>query len=231
MECTTILLIYNEEKNIEPLTKCILKVYDENNIAGEVLLVDDGSVDNSKRICDELAMKFGNVRVVHHTKNLGRSYAIKTGFAEGKGDVLIIMDGDAQYEPKEIPKFLEKIKEGYDVVSGYRIRRADNFIRRFISKVYNRWIIQKSFKLNVRDQNSGFKAFKREVAENIDFNPDGFLGLHRFILPLTSIKGFSIAEIPISHYDRPTGRSYIKFYTVPFITLRDFLRFKKRYIK
>jgi hypothetical protein len=143
---------------------------------------------------------------------------------------MIIMDGDYQYEPKEIPDFLKKVKAGYDVVSGNRIDRADDSIRRFISRTYNKLIIQRIFKLKVRDQNSGFKAFKKSAAKNLDFEPDGFLGLHRFILPLASVKGYSITEIPIKHYDRPTGNSYIKFYTVPFITLRDFFRFKNKYM-
>lgn len=231
MECTTILLIYNEEGNIEPLTVDILKVYKNNKIDGEVLLVDDGSEDGSAEVCDRLAKKHKNVRVIHHSPNLGRSYAIRTGFMEGRGDVHIIMDGDYQYEPGEIPNFLKKIKEGHDVVSGWRYKRADDAIRRFISRTYNKLIIKRIFKLDIKDQNSGFKAFRKELALNMDFNPEGFLGLHRFILPLAKIKGASIVEIPIEHYDRPTGKSYIKFYTVPFITLRDYFRFKKKYMK
>lgn len=230
-ECVTILLIYNEVENIEPLTVDILKVYKEYGISGEVLLIDDGSEDGSDKICDNLAIKFENVRVIHHPHNLGRSYAIRTGFTEAEGDILIIMDGDYQYEPKEIPKFIKKINEGYDVVSGYRSKRADTFMRRFISRTYNRWIIQRRFRLKIKDQNSGFKAFKSKAAKNLDFNPEGFLGLHRFILPLASIKGYSITEIPIEHFDRPAGKSYIKSYTVPFITLRDYNLFKKRYLK
>ena len=108
MDCVTILLIYNEEDNIEPLTKNILKVYKKYGISGEVLLIDDGSVDGSAKICDELTKKLENVRVIHHPTNYGRSYAIQTGFNEAKGDAVIIMDGDYQYEPKEIPKFLDK---------------------------------------------------------------------------------------------------------------------------
>ncbi|WP_455392347.1 glycosyltransferase family 2 protein [[Eubacterium] cellulosolvens] len=230
MECSTILLIYNEKDNIEPLTKNILKVYKDNGIAGEALLIDDGSEDGSAEICDRLAKKYKNVRVVHHPHNLGRSYAIQTGFKKSNSDVAIIMDGDYQYEPKEIPNFLKKVKAGYDVVSGNRVDRADDSIRRFISRTYNKWIIQKIFKLNVKDQNSGFKAFKKDVAKNMNFDPDGFLGLHRYILPLASVKGYSITEIPIKHYDRPAGNSYIKFYTVPFITLRDFFKFKDKYM-
>ncbi len=230
MECSTILLIYNEKYNIEPLTERILKVYNEHHIDGETLLVDDGSYDGSAEVCDELAKKYKNVRVVHHPRNRGRSYAIQTGFLESNGDIVIIMDGDCQYEPEEIPKFLETVHAGYDVVSGNRIDRADDSIRRFISRTYNKLIIQNVFNLSVNDQNSGFKAFKKDAAKNMDFDPDGFLGLHRFLLPLAKIKGYTITEIPIAHYDRTSGKSYIKFYTVPLITLRDYFKFRDKFI-
>jgi glycosyltransferase involved in cell wall biosynthesis len=189
MDCTTILLIFNEKDNIGPLTRAILAVYDEDRIDGEVLLVDDGSTDGSRGICDSLAKELGRVRVIHHPINIGRSYAIQTGFREGRGDALIIMDGDFQYEPKEIPRFLETLSKGNDVVTGWRTDRADDPVRRFISRTYNKIIIKRMFKLDVMDQNSGFKAFKREAARMMDFDPRGFLGLHRFILPLASIKG------------------------------------------
>lgn len=229
MDCTTVLLIYNEEQNIEPLTESILDVYQKYNISGEVLLVDDGSIDNSPKVCDTLASKYDRVQTIHHLSNKGRSHAIQTGFKHAKGDVIILMDGDRQYNPREIPLFLEKINDGYDVISGYRTHRADNFIRRLISRVYNRWIIRRSLNLDVRDQNSGFKAFKKEAARGINFNPEGYAGLHRFILPLAKLNGYSIAGIPISHYPRPAGKSYIKAYTVPFITLLDYIKFKKEY--
>ncbi len=229
MKCTTILLIYNEEKNIEPLSRSILEVYDGGDIDGEVLLVDDGSTDRSGKICDQLAEEEERVKVVHHETNRGRSQAIRTGFQESRGEVAIIMDGDRQYEPWEIPKFLDEIDRGFDVVSGYRYDRSDTFIRRLISRVYNRLIIGRIFDLDIRDQNSGFKAFRREKALEMDFDPKGYLGLHRFILPLAAVKGLSISEIPIVHYNRPSGKSYIKSYTVPFITLRDFFKFRKDY--
>jgi hypothetical protein len=137
------------------------------------------------------------------------------------------MDADRQYEPKQIPLFLSKMEEGNDVVTGWRRERTDTFIRRFISRTYNRFIIRSTFKLQIKDQNSGFKAFRREKAVTMGFDPEGYQGLHRFILPLAALKGLKIAEVPIVHYDRPSGKSYIKFYTVPFITLRDFSKFKK----
>ncbi|HID72024.1 MAG TPA: glycosyltransferase, partial [Thermoplasmata archaeon] len=144
-------------------------------------------------------------------------------------DIIFIMDGDQQYEPDEIPKFIEKIKEGWDVVSGFRAHRADKKYRNLISSIYNWLLIKRKFKLDVKDQNSGFKAFKKEVVKNLGFEPAGYLGLHRFILPLAKIKGYSITEIPISHYPRTSGKSYIKSYTVPFITLRDYLKFVKEH--
>ncbi|MHC1708973.1 MAG: glycosyltransferase family 2 protein [Methanomassiliicoccales archaeon] len=220
-------MLKNEEGNIGPLTEDILAVYADRNIEGEVLLIDDGSTDRSGEICDQLAKDHSNVRAVHHEKNLGRSYAIRTGFQQAKGDVVIIMDADRQYEPKQIPLFLSKMDEGFDVVTGWRRERTDTFIRRFISKTYNRFIIRSKFKLQIKDQNSGFKAFRREKAVAMGFDPEGYQGLHRFILPLAALKGMKIAEVPIVHYDRPSGKSYIKFYTVPFITLRDFSKFKK----
>lgn len=139
------------------------------------------------------------------------------------------MDGDRQYEPKEIPLFLEKIAEGYDVVTGWRHQRTDSFIRKYISSVYNRRIIQRIFGMNIKDQNSGFKAFRREKAVLMQFNPEGYRGLHRFILPLAALNGMRIAEIPITHYARPSGKSYIRSYTVMFITLRDYYEFKKQH--
>ena len=220
-------MLKNEEGNVGPLTEDILAVYADKNIDGEVLLIDDGSNDRSGEICDQLAKDHSNVRAVHHEKNLGRSYAIRTGFQQAKGDVVIIMDADRQYEPKQIPLFLSKMDEGFDVVTGWRRERTDTFIRRFISKTYNRFIIRSKFKLQIKDQNSGFKAFRREKAVAMGFDPEGYQGLHRFILPLAALKGMKIAEVPIVHYDRPSGKSYIKFYTVPFITLRDFSKFKK----
>lgn len=229
MRCSTVVLIYNEEENVQKQTEEILSAYEECGLDGEILLVDDGSTDASGRICDELAEKHAIVRVLHHSPNKGRSWAIETGFENAREDVIIILDGDRQYEPKEIPKFLEKINEGYDVVTGYRSDRVDNWVRRVISEVYNKIVVQWLLGLHVKDQNSGFKALTREAAMGMGFRPDGYLGLHRFILPLANVKGYSIAEIDIKHFPRVGGKSYIKSYTVVFITLRDFFRFWREY--
>jgi glycosyltransferase involved in cell wall biosynthesis len=231
MQCSTIVLLYNEEDNVERQTVDILKAYKEQRVVGEILLVDDGSVDHTGKICDELSEKYSIVRTVHHKANKGRSWAIETGFENAEGDVFFIIDGDCQYEPREIPKFLVKVQEGFDVVSGNRSERADTWIRRLISKVYNKVIVGGFLGLNIQDQNSGFKAFKKEAAVGMGFKPDGYLGLHRFILPLAKVKGYSITEVDIKHYDREGGKSYIKPSTVVFITLRDFFKFRREHMR
>lgn len=238
-EVTCVLLLFNERDNVGPLTRDILRIYRENGIDGEVLLGDDGSSDGTGKICDGLAGEFDNVRVFHHRAdpenghpidNWNRAWTILHGFQKARGDIVIIMDGDRQYDPSEIPLFLEKMKEGWDVVSGWRHRRADTWWRRLQSRTYNRIFISGFFGMDIRDQNSGFKAFRRELALRIPFDPRGYRGIHRFILPIAYITGATITEVPISHFDRPAGSSYIKTTTVPFIFLSDLLfRFMKRY--
>jgi len=228
LKCSTILLLYNEEGNVRIQTQEVLDSYKNHGINGEILLIDDGSEDSSPMICDEMAERYKAVRAIHHNPNKGRSFAIKTGFMEAKGEISIIMDADRQYDADEIPRFIEKIEEGWDVVSGNRVTRKDDAIRRFISRTYNKWIIGRSIGMDIKDQNSGFKAFTDEAAKNMWFEPEGYLGLHRFILPLAAFSGYSITEIPIKHLDRPEGKSYIKFYSVPLITLRDYRKLRKQ---
>jgi glycosyltransferase involved in cell wall biosynthesis len=220
---TTVLLIFNERENVRPLVAEVLDVY------------------RTEGIDDELSASHGNVRVFHHRAdpdhghpidNWNRAWTILHGIQQAKGEIVIIMDGDRQYQPKEIPAFLRKMGEGWDVVSGFRHDRADTWYRRLQSRTYNRVFISGIFGMDVLDQNSGFKAFKRSFALTIPFDPRGYKGIHRFILPLCYIAGGSITEIPVEHYDRKAGRSYIKTSTVPFLFLSDLVfRFYPRYRK
>ena len=231
MDVSTVLMIYNEEENIGPLTRDILAVYDESGLDGEVILVEDGSEDRSAEVVKALAEEDPRVIAVYHGENKGRSWAIRSGFDAARGDVTIIMDSDRQYEPKEIPDMVAKVNEGVEVVSGRRDRREDRFDRKLISKVYNIIIVRGYLKTPVKDQNSGLKAFRSDFSKGMGFDPTGFMGLHRFILPLAHLRGGRILEVPCAHYKRPAGKSYIKSTTVPFITLRDLRRFRKVYVK
>jgi len=231
LDVSTVLMIFNEEENIAPLTRDILAVYDASGLDGEVILVEDGSRDGSAEVVRTLAGEDPRVVAIYHDGNRGRSWAIRSGFDAARGEVTVIMDSDRQYEPKEVPDLVAKVREGWDVVSGRRDRREDRFDRKLISRVYNIIIVRGFLKTPVRDQNSGLKAFRSEFSKGMGFDPTGFLGLHRFILPLAHLREGRILEVPCAHYERPAGKSYIKSTTVPFITLRDLLRFRKVYVK
>jgi glycosyltransferase involved in cell wall biosynthesis len=230
LDVSTVLMIYNEEDNIDPLTRDILAVYDDSGLDGEVILVEDGSEDGSAEVVRSLAAEDPRVVAIHHEGNRGRSWAIRSGFDAARGDVTVIMDSDRQYEPREIPALVDKVREGWDVVSGRRDRREDRFDRKLISRVYNVIIVRGYLRTPVRDQNSGLKAFRSGFSKGMGFDPTGFLGLHRFILPLAHLRGGRILEVPCAHYERPAGKSYIKSTTVPFITLRDLRRFRRVYV-
>ena len=231
MDVSTVLMIYNEEGSVAPLVRDILRVYDSSGLDGEVLMVDDGSLDGSGAVCDALAREDPRAVAIHHGRNRGRSWAILTGFQSARGEVVAIMDSDRQYEPGEIPALVAKVREGHDVVSGRRDRRQDRLDRKLISRVYNVVIVRGLLRTPVRDQNSGLKAFRAEAARGLGFDPTGFRGLHRFILPLAHLRGYDIVEVPCAHYPRTSGRSYIRSTTVPFITLRDLLRFYRVYVR
>ncbi len=231
MDVSTVLMIYNEEENIAPLVRDILAVYDESGLDGEVICVEDGSEDASARMVAQLVEEDPRVVAIYHEGNRGRSWAIRSGFDAARGEVTVIMDSDRQYEPREIPALVDKVRVGWDVVSGRRDRREDRFDRKLISKVYNVLIVRGYLRTPVVDQNSGLKAFRSEFSKGMGFDPTGFAGLHRFILPLAHLRGGRILEVPCAHYERPAGKSYIKSTTVPFITLRDLRRFRKVYVK
>lgn len=231
MDVSTVLMIFNEEENIAPLTRDILAVYDASGLDGEVILVEDGSRDGSAEVVRTLAGEDPRVVAIYHDGNRGRSWAIRSGFDAARGEVTVIMDSDRQYEPKEIPALVAKVREGWDVVSGRRDRREDRFDRKLISRVYNLVIVRGLLRTPVRDQNSGLKAFTNAAAKGLGFDPTGFRGLHRYILPIAHLRGNRILEVPCAHYARTSGRSYIKSTTVPFITLRDLLRFYRVYVR
>lgn len=230
MDVTTVLTIYNEEDNIEPQARDILAAYDGVGLDGEVVMVDDGSEDRTGEIVSRLAEEDERLVAIHHGENLGRSFAVRSGFDVARGEVIIVMDSDRQYETREIPRFVAKVREGWDAVSGRRDHREDNLDRKLVSKVYNIIIIKWLLRTPVEDQNSGLKAFRADFVKGMGFEPTGFIGLHRFILPLAQLKGGRVIEIPCTHYPRPAGETYIHSHTIPFITLRDFVRFLGVYV-
>jgi glycosyltransferase involved in cell wall biosynthesis len=194
---------YNEQENIPTLYMKITEVMDSIGEPYEMVFVDDGSKDNSYRVLSEIYEHDRRVNVVRLRRNFGQTPALKAGFDFARGDVVISMDGDLQHDPEEIPRFLEKIEEGFDLVSGWRANRRDHWLmRRLPSRVAN-WMMAKLSGIELHDFGTTFKAYKKEILQEIQLYGE----LHRFIPALASSTGARIAEVPISNPDRKNGRS------------------------
>ncbi len=154
---------YNEQENIPTLYMKITEVMDSIGEPYEMVFVDDGSKDNSYRVLSEIYEHDRRVNVVRLRRNFGQTAALKAGFDFARGDVVISMDGDLQHDPEEIPRFLEKIEEGFDLVSGWRSQRRDHWLmRRLPSRVAN-WMMAKLSGIDLHDFGTTFKAYRKEI--------------------------------------------------------------------
>src|SRR5579875_1875329 len=220
---------HNEEENVTALYDRLKGVMEHVGDPFELVFVDDGSSDRTCRLLEEIAAVDSRVLVVKLRRNFGQTSALAAGFDHAEGDFILAMDGDLQHDPAEIPAFLEKLEEGYDVVSGWRKERIDNFVmRRFPSRCAN-WLMAKLSGVNIHDFGTTFKAYRREVIHNIPLYGE----MHRFIPALASWYGASICEIPISNPQREYGQSHYglsRTFRVFFdlLTIRFLLRYMTR---
>jgi glycosyltransferase involved in cell wall biosynthesis len=195
---------HNEEENVTALYDRVKLVMEQVGSTFEMVFVDDGSRDRTCRMLEEIAAVDSRVLVVKLRRNFGQTPALAAGFDHAQGEMLISMDGDLQHAPEEIPQFLERLEEGYDVVSGWRSHRADNlFLRRIPSRCAN-WIMARISGVDIHDFGTTFKAYRREVIHNIPLYGE----MHRFIPALASWYGASICEVPISNPRRQHGASH-----------------------
>jgi glycosyltransferase involved in cell wall biosynthesis len=195
--------LYNEQDNVLPLYTRIVEAMVDVGGSYEIVFVDDGSRDATYKILTEIAAADSRVTLVRLRKNFGQTAGLKAGFDYARGDVIISMDGDLQHDPAEIPAFIAKIQEGYDIVSGWRYQRRDAWLtRRLPSKTAN-WIMAKMCGLDLHDFGTTFKAYRREVIKDLQLYGE----LHRFIPALASWSGATIAEIPIKNLSRGSGKS------------------------
>ncbi len=204
---TVVIPAYNEGESLAELYRQIMSsvsgLQRESKISTyELLFVDDGSTDDTKRVLSELRERDENVHRITLRKNFGKSTALNTGFRHAKGDIIFTMDADLQDDPSEFESFLHKLDEGYDVVVGWKRDRQDPREKRIPSKVFNA-VLNRLFGLRLHDHDCGFKAFRREVVESLDIYGE----LHRYIPILCSRHGFSVSEIPVKHHKREYGHS------------------------
>jgi glycosyltransferase involved in cell wall biosynthesis len=168
----------------------------------ELIFVDDGSTDDSWSRIITLHQQYPSVRGVRLRKNFGKAMALKAGFKVSQAPVLVMMDADLQDDPDDLPRFIQKLAEGFDVVVGWKVKRQDPFNRRMLSAIFNK-TVSRLTQVDLHDMNCGFKAYRREVIETIPIYGD----LFRFIPALASAQGFRIGEIPITHHSRQYGKS------------------------
>lgn len=203
VDISVVIPIYNEEENIKELYVKLTNVLPSITEKYEIVVVDDGSTDNSFNILKGINREDKKVKVIKFRRNFGQSAAISAGFNYAKGDVIITMDGDLQNDPADIPLLLEKIKEGYDVVSGWRVDRKDPFFTKKLPSKFSNWLASTLTGVKLHDFGCTLKAFRREVVENINLYGE----MHRYIPTLASWMGVSIAEVKVKHHPRQHGKS------------------------
>jgi glycosyltransferase involved in cell wall biosynthesis len=190
---------YDEIDNVEPLFEALARTWREQGLKGEIVLVDDGSTDGTAEAAERAARAFpGRVRVVRHGSNLGKTEALLTGADATRRRWLVLFDADLQHAPDEIPRFLDKLGEGYDVVTGWK---QGAYEKRLVSTTYN-WLSRRIFDVPVHDLNA-MKAFRRDLVDEIPLRHDW----HRFFVVLAHDAGYRIAEIPITLYPRLRGQA------------------------
>ncbi|OGK31095.1 glycosyl transferase [Candidatus Roizmanbacteria bacterium RIFCSPHIGHO2_12_FULL_33_9] len=197
---SVVIPVYNEEEVIEVFYKELSKHLPKRDT--EMIFVDDGSIDNTPSLLKKLAEENSNIRIFSFRKHRGKSEALTLGFKKASGDMILTIDADLQDRPDQIGKLIEKSKEGWDLISGWRKNRKDSFFKKISSKVFN--LISSIFwGLKVNDLNSGLKLYTKDAAKSLNL----YGGMHRFIPLLLFQEGFSVTEVPVIHDKRRLGKS------------------------
>jgi glycosyltransferase involved in cell wall biosynthesis len=199
---SVVIPVMNEEGNLPELHARLETVLSATGVDWEILFIDDGSTDGTWREITRLRSIDPHVVAIQHRRNFGKAQALANGFALARGNTIITMDGDLQDDPDEIPRMLETLNEGYDLVSGWKQNRQDPWGKTAPSKLFN-WTVRTVTGVQLHDFNCGFKAYRGEVTETIRVYGE----LHRFTPVLASAEGFRIAELPVKHHARAWGKS------------------------
>ena len=203
MDISLVIPVYNEEENLKLLYQKLKETLEPLGKEHEIIFVDDGSQDNSPKILDQLARKDPHVKVIHFRRNFGQTAALAAGFDLAQGEIVVTLDADLQNDPADIPKLLEKMEEGYDVVSGWRKDRKDPYLSRILPSAMANWLISKVTGVKLHDYGCTLKAYRQEVVKELNLYGE----LHRFLPALASWMGVRIAEIPVTHHPRRFGKS------------------------
>ena len=205
MDISIVIPLLNEQNSLEELSSSVSSVINDLNLKYEIILIDDGSTDNSWKIISKICLKNQHIKGIRFLKNFGKSQALSAGFKACNGDVVITMDADLQDDPNEIPELYKKINEdNFDLVSGWKKVRYDSIIfKNFPSKIFN-WAARITSGLKLNDFNCGIKAYKKEVIQKIKLTG----GMHRYIPVLAKNAGYNrITEKIVIHHPRKHGKT------------------------
>ncbi len=226
-DISVVLPVFNEEENLQELYDKLSAVLVKLERTYELIFVDDGSTDNSAALLKEINHKDEKVKIVRLKRNFGQTASLSAGIEYSHGSIIVLMDSDLQHDPEDLPSFIRHIDKGYDVVSGWRKNRVDNFWLRRIPSFIANMAMAKMSGIKLHDFGTTFKAYRKEVIKNVKLYGD----FHRFIPVLASKTGASIIEIPIKNIERNRGRSsynLLRTWTVFFDLLR--INFLSRYL-
>ena len=204
MNLSIIIPIYNEEKSILKLYQKLKKVLSNLSMQYEIIAINDGSIDNSYKVLKEISQNDDIFKVINFRKNFGQTAAISAGIDASKGEIIIPMDADLENRPEDIPNLLNKLNEGYDVVSGWRKDRwKESFFTRRLTSYIANWLISKIVGLKLHDYGCTMKVYRRNIIKDIKFYGD----MHRFIPAYAVWYGAKIVEVPIDYKPREHGES------------------------
>jgi glycosyltransferase involved in cell wall biosynthesis len=202
-ELSVVVPVYNEAENLEELYSEISTSCEDLKRSHEIIFVDDGSTDNSYFVLKKLQKKDPKAKLIRLRKNFGQTAALSAGFHHARGEIIISLDADLQNDPKDFGLLIDKIEEGYDIVSGWRKKRKDKFLTRRVPSHLANWLISIITRVKLHDYGCTLKAFRKEVVKNIQLYGE----LHRFIPAIASNMGVTIAEAKVNHRPRKHGKS------------------------
>lgn len=198
---SVVIPVFNEEENLPILIPQLDHVLKQLGKPYEMIFVDDGSTDGSRRILKEHIMQYPKIRILGFKTNCGETAAGAAGLKEARGDIIITMDADLQNDPNDIPRMIDYLKE-YDMVTGWRQKREDSWIKKITSRIANsirNWLTGET----IKDSGCTFRAYRRECLQNLKL----YKGMHRFMPTLVRMEGYRVIEIPIAHHPRKFGVS------------------------
>ncbi len=206
-DISVVIPVFNEEDNIKLLYPELKRVLGSLEKDYEIIFIDDGSTDTTPELLHKICREDRKVKGIIFRRNFGQTAAISAGFDYAKGEVIVTLDADLQNDPKDIPQLIEKIEEGYDVVSGWRAEREDPFLSRRLPSHISNWLTSLFTGVKLHDYGCTLKAYRREIAKDIKLYGE----MHRFLPALASWVGASICEVKVGHRPRKYGKSKYNF--------------------